>query len=854
MNCVESAPKHSSIFLVPFPRNPQFTGRGDILTDIHNHLVINARPGFTASYVLHGLGGVGKTQIAIEYAYEHKTNFDIICWLPANDWNTLVNSYVQLSGIPELISLGIPSLQEGQDHAVAAELAKDWFERTNNATWLLIFDNANKIDEGENMRSLVELIPSGQHGCVLATSRNRASDGELANSGTSLEEMDEDEAIQFLLKCCRQQGLENPNEEPQNLVKKLGYLPLAIEQAGGYIRNQNISIGRYIYLYDANKGELLKAGLPKFHKKRFYEETVATTWKISFEEVDRRDLLASEILRLMAFFDGAKIQIELFEQSGMSLTSNWRLSKASVLNLEQALGCLQSYSLIRRLPENNISVHLLVQQVILGYIEQEASLYFEAALKLVRDQFPWGGELGNLGACLKYLSHALSCVTYGIELESTSYDMTWLLNSVGAFFDSNGQHGEAISYYERALRIKDGEFGVDHIDSADTINNLGIVYSSQGKHNSAISHYEQALKIYAREFGVDHINSANTINNLGIAYASIGKYNEAISYYERALKICDREFGLDHINSANVINNLGLAYKDQGYSDEAISYHERALKIYDREFGFDHINSACTIYNLGIACESRDNYDEAILYYERALKIYNREFGVDHIKSLNTIRNIGNIYGSQGKYEEAMPYSERELKIVEREFGVEHINSADTIYHLGIIYRSQGKYNKAISYHERSLKIKDYEFGMDHINSANTIMGIGTVYGLQGKHEEAMSYYERALKIYDREFGVDHIKSADTIMGIGTVYVSQGKNEEAKSYYKRALKIYDREFGVDHIHSADIIMNMGLIFKAQGQFTSAGEQLLRAYHIFKRNLGEHHPKTQEARSLAYTGF
>ena len=144
--------------------------------------------------------------------------------------------------------------------------------------------------------------------------------------------------------------------------------------------------------------------------KVYYEHTVATTWKISFEEVENRDPLASEILRLMAFLDGAKIQKELFEAGGKTLTDEWKLSKATTWSIEDAFGCLQSYSLVRPLEGNDVSMHLLVQQVMLEHIRLSGQNFSDAALKLVRSQFPWGGDLENFGRCLKYLSQAKVCV------------------------------------------------------------------------------------------------------------------------------------------------------------------------------------------------------------------------------------------------------------------------------------------------------------------------------------------------------------------------------------------------------------------------------------------------------------
>ena len=191
-------------------------------------MVLDATPGFTASFALHGLGGVGKTQIAIRYAYQWKTFFDVICWLQANDRDTLVASYVELSRSSDLAALGAPKFNKELESSRIAQQMKMWFEKEKKLKWLLIFDNADKIDEVGDIGSVVELIPRSESGCVLVTSRNRTVDGELAGAGCEVGEMKEGEAVQFLLKCSRQSGQEVV-QDATDLVERLGYLPLAIE-------------------------------------------------------------------------------------------------------------------------------------------------------------------------------------------------------------------------------------------------------------------------------------------------------------------------------------------------------------------------------------------------------------------------------------------------------------------------------------------------------------------------------------------------------------------------------------------------------------------------------------------------
>jgi hypothetical protein len=149
------------------------------LEKIHDHLFTNAKPGVTASLSLYGLGGVGKTQIAIEYVYLHEADYEIIYWLQARDWSTLLRSFLELSRDEQLATFGAPRFVDEHDAFSIASGIKSWFEKEAHFKWLLIFDNADQIGDLHDPHSIVDLIPKGQNGGVLTTSRNRASDGDL---------------------------------------------------------------------------------------------------------------------------------------------------------------------------------------------------------------------------------------------------------------------------------------------------------------------------------------------------------------------------------------------------------------------------------------------------------------------------------------------------------------------------------------------------------------------------------------------------------------------------------------------------------------------------------------------------
>ena len=280
----------------------------------------------------------------------------------------LLSSYFQLYNEPSIKALTNLNLDDETDLEIVARRIKSWFENCQDIKWLLIIDNADKmesIDEQnqsslQTVKTIASLIPKGRGGCVLVTSRNRAANGQLANLGEEMHVMDKKTAKLFLSKCS--QVLDEP-EEADLLVEALGCLPLAIEQAGGFIREMGISIAEYRELYKSNRTKALKEGLSPAHKQLYYRETVATTWEVSFRAIKEKDPLADTILRISAFLDGKLIQKDLFYSANLKVRDSE--VHASEWEVNKAFGTLMSYSLVRPLKEKqSVEMHLLVQSVI----------------------------------------------------------------------------------------------------------------------------------------------------------------------------------------------------------------------------------------------------------------------------------------------------------------------------------------------------------------------------------------------------------------------------------------------------------------------------------------------------------
>ena len=396
---LSSPTKKKPLWNIPYQRNPFFTGREKLLTDLHHNLTQTSAAALTQRQAIHGLGGIGKTQTAIEYAYRYREDYAAILWTSAATRDLLITSFVSLAAL-----LNLPE-KDTPDQMLTVEAVKRWL--TNHSDWLLILDNA------DDLAMASEFLPVGQTGHILLTTRAQAA-GTIANS-IVVESMDKQEGVQLLLKRAKVLSLDTPvDQEAQSqaraIVDMLGGLPLAIDQAGAYIEESGCSLAQYLTFYRTRRKELLRrrSGLPAEHP-----EPVATTWSLSFQKVKEANSAASELLQVCAFLDADAIPEEFFTKGAKHLGKVLSPVASDPFQLNEAIQVLRQYSLIRRHPQTHtLSIHRLVQAVLQDSMTtKQQRQWTERVIHALGEASP-KVDYGKLSAYEPYLPHILHCAQY----------------------------------------------------------------------------------------------------------------------------------------------------------------------------------------------------------------------------------------------------------------------------------------------------------------------------------------------------------------------------------------------------------------------------------------------------------
>jgi len=405
-----SAPsQETALWTVPYARNPHFTGRDDLLSELEQLFARGVpdqpksvrQAALIQTQAMTGLGGIGKTQIAIEYAYRAHVQgrYRDILWISAASVETILTSFVELARVlPTLVPQ-----EETNQHTIIAALLR-WLEQ-RESPWLLLVDNADDLD-------LVQpYLPRQGNGHILLTTRAHAV-GMLASS-VEVDTMGIMEGTHLLLRRAHRFSASSPEEidEAINVVIALAQFPLAIDQAGAYIEETGCSLHDYLHLYQQHRSTLLarrgKQATP-------YPESVASTWSLSFAQVQRSNPAAAELLRLCAFLAPDHIPEELLTGGASHWPPLLREAVTDLLSLNQMLETLLAFSLVTRHSEERmLSLHRLVQAVQMDRMEaQTQRAWSEQVVHAVQTVFPADPKnVVTWPACLRYLEQVEACDT-----------------------------------------------------------------------------------------------------------------------------------------------------------------------------------------------------------------------------------------------------------------------------------------------------------------------------------------------------------------------------------------------------------------------------------------------------------
>ncbi|WP_242909659.1 FxSxx-COOH system tetratricopeptide repeat protein [Actinomadura terrae] len=728
-----------------------FVGRVGELAELDAAL---AGPGGAVVQAVHGLGGVGKSTLAARWARQRADAHVLTWWITADSPANITAGLAGLAGmlVPEMTrgTLAAPGAVPVEERAV---WARRWL--TSHAGWLVVLDNVT--DPGD----VTELVAGAPAGRFLITSRLREGWHDIVPALIELDVLSDSEALELLrgvLTAGRPTsgaggGLSAGLEGGAELCAELGWLPLAVKQAGAFIRQAHLTPASYLELLRANP----MAMFDRAARGSDAERTIARIWRITLDTLAESIPLAGALLRVMAWWAPDAIPRTL-----LASITNQVGPFADPVGLVTALGDLAAYNMITLGPET-ISVHRLVQAVartpdprdphrqptdIDTARHHATSLLKKAAPADFDDPVGWPTWrilLPHIDAMAEHTDPATDTTT-------TSH----LLDGAASFLREQGAIARAITYYQRALAIDQRLHGPHHHNTLISRHNLASAYESVGDLGRAIPLYQETLADMERVLGGDHPGTLTTRNNLAGAYESVGDLGRAIPLYQETLADRERVLGGDHHHTLISRNNLAGAYESVGDLGRAIPLYQETLADRERVLGGDHPDTLTSRNNLAYAYQTAGDLLQAIPLYQETLADQERVLGGDHPDTLTSRNNLAYAYQTAGDLLQAIPLLEVTLADRERVLGRLHPDALNSRNNLAGAYATAGDLGRAIPLYQETLADMEQVLGGDHpyvLNSRNNLAG---AYQAAGDLLQAIPLLEVTLAKCRRVLGEEH--------------------------------------------------------------------------------------------------
>jgi tetratricopeptide (TPR) repeat protein/transcriptional regulator with XRE-family HTH domain len=748
-------------WLVPLPRNPFFTGRGEILEVLRAQLGVDRAVAHTQSAALHGLGGVGKTQVALEYAYRHALEYSAVFWIGAETEESMVTSLLHIAEV-----LQLPERADKDQQRVVTAVQR-WL--SIHGQWLLVWDNV------EDFELFQRFLPATRSGAILLTTRHQVL-GTLAQ-GLDLLPMGQEEGILFLLRRAKMLKPEATIDEVHQLATQgpaqfaaalelvtiLGTLPLALDQAGAYLEETRCGLPTYLDLFRTRRAILLQQRGKGSHN---HPASVSTTFTLAITAITQHYPAVLDLLRVCAQLHPDAIPEELFHQGAEYLGVALQTVCRDKFEWNKVVAVACGYSLLERQPEQQtLSIHRLVRSVLLDAMnDEEQTLWSTRVTTMIDAALPEVKQITEYAVwkqCESLLPHILVCLQQEGDV-SVWPPLASLAYKTACYLLKRGQHLEAERLFQRALQIWEKVLGSEHPNVANSLNYLAILSLNQGKYAQAERLFQRALQIAEQTLGPEHPNVAVSLHDLAVLLQEQGKYTVAEPLAQRALQIREKVLGSEHPVVATSLNDLGDLFREQGRYAEAELLMQRGLQIREKALGLEHLTVFDSLNSLANLYRDQGRYPKAEPLYQRALQIAEQTLGPDHPRVAILLSDLAECSRRQSKDMVAERLFQRALQIAEQTLGPEHPYVSVPLNGLANISRDRSHYLEAEQFYQRALLLREHHPGQHHPELAEILHDLALFRQKQGDLSEGFSYAERALHIRLKVLGDAHPKTITT--------------------------------------------------------------------------------------------
>ncbi|KAJ7607626.1 hypothetical protein DFH06DRAFT_1066608 [Mycena polygramma] len=818
------------------PPSRIFYGRQAILDEMYHFFTSDIKNQHI--YVLHGLGGAGKTQIALKLIQE-STKFTDRFFIDASTTET--------------IETGLRNTAIIKNTGKSSADALKWLTSTQEE-WLLFFDNAD-----DPALDLNQFLPKCGHGNIVITSRNPELRGYGENSVVS--DMEESDAVTLLLTSAGEDASSANEIIAMEIVKTLSYLPLAIVQAGAFILKSG-ALDSYMELYARNKVKLLSEKAAQTHDD--YAWTVYTTWQMSFDKLHHP---AAMLLQLCSFLHRDGITEEIFRRASHRCPLRYppreNLDKAQQF-LSQFLGPdgqwnsysflevtneIRGYSLMNFDPiKKSFSIHPLVHSWSRTTLIDSKSSHFIMGAILgmsISEILAQDIQLLNLGLlphidslmledelCAAHF-HSDSIVADFYPEYSTMY---WF---AGRYEDAEQLQIVVLQQYRELL-------GDDHSQTLKAMSSLALTCSALGHYKE-----EEELQVFVFEtqrrlLGDEHPETLFAMQGLAVAYGNLGQFKQAENLHVVVLEKWREFLGDSHQLTLEAMYNLASTYTLLGQHKQA-----EELQLERRKFlGNDHQNDVEAMHDLAVTYESLGQYTQAKDLHVAVLGKQRVLLGSDHPKTLRTMHSLANKYWSLGQYTEAAELQDAVLEKRRKHLGDDHPDTLKAMHARAITHWSTGQYKEVAEILAVVFEKRERLLGSDHPFTRCTMNDLAQIYECLDQPVRADKLREEfvgtALEKQRESLGDDHPDTLKTMSYLGTTYYRLGQFLKAEELQVVVLAKQKNLLGEDHMDTVWAMHNLAFTYHALGQYAKAEEYRAKVVEKRQKLLGGDHLDTVSA--------